>query len=83
MSDNRPSTSWAVWAWQAYQEGRLVEAHTLPTDHTAALEAVKDAVWEEAAKVVDGYAASGQWPKTAYVLPTDIAAAIRARKDKP
>jgi hypothetical protein len=32
MSDNRPSTSWAVWAWQAYQEGRLVEAHALPAD---------------------------------------------------
>ena len=32
MSDNRPSTSWAVWAWQAYQERRLVEAHALPAD---------------------------------------------------
>ena len=26
MSDREtPSTSWAVWAWQAYREGRLVE----------------------------------------------------------
>jgi hypothetical protein len=32
MSDNRPSTSWAVWAWQAYQKGRLVESHALPAD---------------------------------------------------
>lgn len=27
MSDREtPSTSWAVWAWNAYREGRLVEA---------------------------------------------------------
>lgn len=31
MSDREtPSTSWAVWAWQAYREGRLVEASALP-----------------------------------------------------
>ena len=28
MSD-APSTSWATWAWQAYREGRLVEADTV------------------------------------------------------
>jgi len=27
MSDREaPATSWAVWAWQAYRDGRLVEA---------------------------------------------------------
>lgn len=25
-----PSTSWAVWAWQAYREGRLVQARATP-----------------------------------------------------
>lgn len=25
-----PSTSWAVWAWQAYRDGRLVEARPTP-----------------------------------------------------
>lgn len=29
MTD-QPSTSWANWAWQAYRDGRLIEAPTLP-----------------------------------------------------
>jgi hypothetical protein len=30
MSD-APSTSWAIWAWQAYKDGRLVDAQALPS----------------------------------------------------
>ncbi len=66
MSDNRPSTSWAVWAWQAYQEGRLVEAHALPADPRVEklVEAVK-AAWghdgeptnAEVAAILDALAA--------------------------
>ena len=35
MSD-APSTSWATWAWQAYREGRLVEADTAQAQIDAA-----------------------------------------------
>ena len=27
-----PSTSWAIWAWQAYKDGRLVEKSNLRPD---------------------------------------------------
>lgn len=32
-----PSTSWAVWAWQAYRDGRLVEASETHTPLADAL----------------------------------------------
>ena len=31
-----PSTSWAIWAWQAYRDGRLVEADTVQAQIDAA-----------------------------------------------
>lgn len=30
-----PSTSWAVWAWEAYREGRLVDASATPAPDAA------------------------------------------------
>ena len=43
MSDREiPATSWAVWAWQAYRDGRLVEADRIEEleKRNASLEAV-------------------------------------------
>ena len=36
MSDD-PSTSWSNWAWQAYRDGRLVEADTVKAQIEAAV----------------------------------------------
>ena len=36
---NAPSTSWANWAWQAYKDGRLVDAPALPAVQPDAREA--------------------------------------------
>ena len=41
MSD-APSTSWATWAWQAYREGRLVEADTVQAQIDAAVKAERE-----------------------------------------
>ncbi len=30
-----PSTSWAVWAWQAYRDGALVDPATLTAENAA------------------------------------------------
>lgn len=35
-----PSTSWAVWAWQAYRDGALVDPATLTAENAALKERV-------------------------------------------
>lgn len=36
-----PSTSWSVWAWQAYRDGRLVEANPAAIREAALREAAE------------------------------------------
>jgi len=59
MSD-APSTSWATWAWQAYREGRLVEADIVQPQISAERERADKA--EAALRVsVGGCDASDGW----------------------
>jgi hypothetical protein len=59
MSD-APSTSWAIWAWQAYRDGRLVEADTVKAQIDAAVKAVEvdnarlRAIGNELAESIEG-----------------------------
>jgi hypothetical protein len=51
-----PSTSWAIWAWQAYKDGRLVDAPAPPAvqpDAAAIREAALREVLEACAAEVD------------------------------
>jgi hypothetical protein len=44
MSDREiPATSWAVWAWQAYRDGRLVEADS--TEELTAMRNTMSELW--------------------------------------
>ena len=43
MSD-MPSTSWAIWAWQAYRDGRLVEADAMKAQIDAAVKAERERI---------------------------------------
>ena len=69
--DNQaPSTSWAVWAWQAYRDGRLVEALATPAAMTP--EIIYALSWAKAALAERGVDAP----------PVDRAlAALRAGSD--
>jgi hypothetical protein len=98
-----PRTSPDYDDWTRYDEqiehSQAIVRALVPTDHAAALEAVKDAVWEEAAKVADEYEREQRndaelWrkdkmPQTGLLSDAmangarRIAAALRARKDKP
>ena len=39
-----PATSWAIWAWQAYRDGRLVEADTVQAQIDAAVKAERERI---------------------------------------
>jgi hypothetical protein len=60
MSDRDvPATSWAVWAWQAYRDGRLVEADRIEeleaklAQQDDLVQAAVAAALREAAKISD------------------------------
>jgi hypothetical protein len=72
MSDRDvPATSWAVWAWQAYRDGRLVEA-----DRIEELEAERDSATvalmhlERCAQVVSerGAVTGPQWTRLSIAI---------------
>ena len=74
MSDDQiPATSWAVWAWQAYRDGRLVEANRieeLEAKLAKAVEALRFYAWENEARLPS----EGPWG----VASTDFGQVARA-----
>lgn len=76
MSDSEiPATSWAVWAWQAYRDGRLVEYDRTELEAKLAAERERCAkVAESVALPMDGRNAKAQ----ADYMRKVIASAIRA-----
>ena len=82
MSDRDvPATSWAVWAWQAYRDCRLVEA-----DRIEELEAKLAAERERCAKVADhlenildalGFLTGGDWELEGWGISQEEGAEIR------
>lgn len=60
MSDREiPATSWAVWAWQAYRDGRLVEADRIEVLEAKLAKAVELAFDE--CPFRDGTGSYGDW----------------------
>ena len=65
---SEPSTSWAIWAWQAYRDGRLAEADAMKAQIDAAVKSER----ERCAKVAETCPFSTPW----------VAAAIR-KEEQP
>ena len=74
-----PATSWAVWAWQAYKDGRLVEKSSVRPDREHVAFALWKAEADRAAPNVGkhrtprGFAEASDQDRTRWLMLADAA----------